>query len=113
MCIIYIEYNNILIYIYLYICSSKPSGQAIHVPQISAWNYGGISGDHPRGNFLIISLHKFRRNEGEFFMLIFPLFSLEIHQGYFRIEISLIFPSKFQSVMKGDTKGLSCEKISQ
>ena len=49
-----------------------PSGQPIHVPQISAWNYGGISGDHPRGNFLIISLQKFRRNKGEFSMWIFP-----------------------------------------
>ena len=49
-----------------------PSGQAIHIPQISAWNYGGISGDHPRGNFLIISLRKFRVNKGEFSMWIFP-----------------------------------------
>ena len=48
------------------------SGEAIHVPQISTCIYGGISGDHSRGNFLIISLWKFMRNEGEFSMWIFP-----------------------------------------
>ena len=41
-------------------------------PQISTWIYGGISGDHPRRNLLIIFLRKFRRNKGEFFMRIFP-----------------------------------------
>ena len=40
---------------------SLPSGRAIHVPQISTSIYGRISGDHPRGNFLIISLRKYRR----------------------------------------------------
>ena len=49
-----------------------PSGQAIHVPQISTRIYGGIPGDHPCGNFLMISLRKFGGNEGEFPMWIFP-----------------------------------------
>ena len=49
-----------------------PSGQAIHVPQISTRIYGGIQGDHPCGNFLMISLRKFGGNEGEFSMWIFP-----------------------------------------
>ena len=43
----------------------------------------------------------------------FPLFSLENHQGYFRMEVSRIFPWKFQSAIIGHTKGSSCEKISQ
>ena len=51
---------------------TKPSGRAIHVPQISTRIYGGIPGDHPRGNFLMISLRKWRGNEGEFSMWIFP-----------------------------------------
>ena len=33
---------------------------------------GRIPGDHPCGNFLIISLRKFRGNEGEFSIWIFP-----------------------------------------
>ena len=43
----------------------------------------------------------------------FPLFSLENHRGYFHTELSLIFPSKCQSAMKGHTKGPSYEKRSQ
>ena len=53
---------------------SLPSGRAIHAPQISTSIYGRISGDHPRGNFIIISLRKFRRNKGEFCMWVFPHF---------------------------------------
>ena len=53
-------------------CGSDPSGRAIHVPQISTWICKGIPGDHPCGNFLMISLWKFRGNEGEFSMWIFP-----------------------------------------
>ena len=34
------------------------SGRAIHVPQISTWIYGGIPGDHPCENFLMVSLRK-------------------------------------------------------
>ena len=33
-----------------------------------------------------------------------------IFPQYFRMEISLIFPSKFRSVIKGHTKGPSCKK---
>ena len=42
-----------------------------------------------------------------------PLFSLENHQGYFRMEISLIFPSKFQSVIKAIQRVPVVKKISQ
>ena len=49
-----------------------PSGRAIHVPQISKRINGGIPGDHPRRNFLMISLRKFRGHEGEFSVWIFP-----------------------------------------
>ena len=31
------------------------SGRAIHVPQISMWIYWVIPGEHPCGNFLMIS----------------------------------------------------------
>ena len=72
----------------------NPSGRAIHVPQTSTWFYGGIPGDHPCGNFLIISQRKFKGNEGEFSMWIFlPPFHLELW-GYFHLEISLVFPWK-------------------
>ena len=52
--------------------SCQPSGRAIHVSQISTRIYGGIPGDHPCGNFLMISLRKWRGNEREFSMWIFP-----------------------------------------
>ena len=97
----------------LFLSGNWPSGRAIHVPQISTWIYGGIWGDHPRGNFLIISLRKWRRNEGEFSMWIFP--------PLFPRESPRIFPHgnfphvslKMQSVIKGHTKGPSCKRISQ
>ena len=41
-------------------------------PHISTRIYGGISGDHSRGNFLIVSPWKCRRNREEFSMRIFP-----------------------------------------
>ena len=67
---------------------SDPSEQAIHIPQTSARIYGGIPGDHPCGNFLIISLRKFGGNAGGFSMWIFPPpFPVEFH-----VEISLVFP---------------------
>ena len=72
--------------------SSEPSGRAIHVLQISARIYGGIPGDHPCRNFLMISLLKFRGNEGEFSM--FRLRSMWNPWGYFHVEISLVLPSK-------------------
>ena len=39
-------------------CALQPSGRAIHVPQFSTRVYGGNPGDHPCGNFLMISLRK-------------------------------------------------------
>ena len=61
-----------------------PSGRAIHVPQISTQIYGGIPGDHPWGNFLIISLRKFGGNEGEFSTWIFPSY-MKISQWRFDV----------------------------
>ena len=53
-------------------------------------------------------------NSGEikdnFLCTFFPLFSLENHRVYFQMEISLVFPSKCQSVIKGHSNGPSCEK---
>ena len=47
-------------------------------PQISTRIYGGIPGDHPCGNFPMISLRKFRGNKGEYSMWIFlPSFRVE------------------------------------
>ena len=47
------------------------SRRAIHIPQISTQIDGGIPGDHPCGNILIISTQKFGGNEGEFAIWIF------------------------------------------
>ena len=91
----------------------EPSGQAIHVPQISIRIYRRNVRDYPRRNFLIISLRIFRRNKGEIPCGYFPLFSLENHRGYFHTEISLIFPSKCQCVIIAHTNGPSWEKISK
>ena len=52
--------------------SMVPSGRAIHAPQISMRIFGEIPGDYPFGDFLMISLRKFRGNEGEITMWIFP-----------------------------------------
>ena len=76
-----------------------PSGQAIHVPQISMRIYGGISGDHPCGNFLKISLQRFREMKGNFLCRYFRLLSLWNPWGYFYVEISLVLPSKFQNAI--------------
>ena len=84
--------------------SNTTQAQAIHVPQNFKQIYWGISGYHPCGNFLIISLGKFRGNEGELSIWIFPppyhIESLRIFPyGDFR-HVSLIFPSKFQNAME-------------
>ena len=63
-----------------------PSRRAIHVHQIINRIYGGIPGDHPRGNFLVIFLQKFRGNEGEFSVWIFP--------PSFPVESMGIFPHR-------------------
>ena len=78
----------------------SPSGRAIHVPQISKRIFGGIRGDHPCGNFLIISVRKFRGNEGEFSMLIFPppfpAESLGIFPLNFHVDSCFTYNPNFQ-----------------
>ena len=71
-----------------------PSGQGIHLPHMSLRIYGGIFGDHPRGNVLIVTPWKCRRNRGEFSMKLFPSpfpsESLRIfpHRNILRISLS-------------------------
>ena len=69
----------------------RPSGRAIHVPQISTQIYGGIPSDHPCGNCLMISLRKFGEMEGNFLY------------GYFRLlslwKFPSCFPKKFQNAI--------------
>ena len=66
--------------------------------------YWGIPGDHHCGNFLIISLWKFRKNEGEFSKWIFPppfpIESLRKFPSYFP-HISLKISKYNISMMKG------------
>ena len=80
-----------------------PSGRAIHVPQISTQKFGGIPGDHPWGNFLMISPRKWRGNEGDFSRWIFPppfpVESLEIFpRGNFPFASPKNFKMKFNDI---------------
>ena len=81
--------------------SYRPSGWAIHVPQISMRIFGGISMDHP--SFFMISPRRFRGNEGDFSMWIFPppfpVESLEIFpRGNFPRASPKNFKMKFNDI---------------
>ena len=52
--------------------AAVPAGEPSTSLQIPTWIYWGIPGDHPCGNFLMVSLRKFRGNVGEFSVWIFP-----------------------------------------
>ena len=90
-----------------------PSLRGIHLPHISTGIYWRIPGDHPHGNFPVVSPRKCRRNRGEFSMRIFPLLSCQNPRGYIRIEISLAFPSRGYNAILRHRKGCSCVNISQ
>ena len=89
-----------------------PSGRAIHVLQISTRIYWGIPGDHPCGNFLMISLRKFR---GIFYVDISASFPCGIPGDISEWKFPSCFPQTFKMhlIDIGGVPAPSYVKISQ
>ena len=91
----------------------KKNSRQLWNPVLTCWNpagelstsprfpriYGRIPGDHPCGNFLIIPLRKFRGNEAEFSMWIFPYLSCGIPGDISTWKFPLCFPQNFQNAI--------------
>ena len=77
---------------------NSPSRRAIHAPQISTRIYGGIPRDHPCGNFLMISLRKFRGNEGNFLCGFSVSFPCEICGDISTWKFPSCFPVQFDDI---------------